>query len=153
MVGAGPERERLEALAGRLDIRERVHFLGWRADALSIVAACDLFVMPSLWEGMPNAVIEAMALGRCVVASAVEGTTELIEAGRSGLLVPPGRVKRLADAISVALTNPERRKRMGSAARRRVARHFPIERTVADYQALYDELLAARLRGPSRAPG
>jgi len=146
VVGEGPLRGELAALARRLHIDGRVQFLGWRPDALTIVAACDLFVMPSLWEGMPNAVMEAMALGRCVVATAVEGTTELIESGRSGLLVPPRQVRRLADAITVAITNPDRRAALGRSARERIADHFTIERTVARYEALYRDLLHGRGR-------
>jgi len=144
LVGEGPQRGELAALARNLHIDRRVHFLGWRPDALAVTAACDLFVMPSLWEGMPNAVMEAMALGKCVIATAVEGTSELIESGRSGLLVPPRRVRRLADAIAVALTNPDRRAQLGRTARRRIADQFPVERMVARHEALYGHLLAAR---------
>lgn len=141
LVGQGPQRAELEALARSLGIAEWVHFLGWRADAPAVMAACEVFVMPSLWEGMPNAVMEAMALGRCVVATAVEGTSELIVDGESGLLVPPQAPHLLMHALADALAEPALRDRLGRAARRRIAAHFTIEQTVAQYDALYQQLL------------
>src|SRR5262249_5244968 len=99
VAGEGPERDVLEDLAGRLGIADRVHFLGHRTDVPELLAAADVFALPSLYEGSSLAVLEAMAARRAVVSSAVGGTEELIEDGESGLLVPPGDAAALAGAI------------------------------------------------------
>jgi len=144
LVGDGPQRGELAARAAALGIGDRVHFTGWRPDAAAVMAASDVFVLPSLWEGMPNALMEAMALGRCAVASAVEGSDELIDDGVTGLLVPAGAVAPLAERIALALADTDRRRQLGRAARRRIAERFTIERAVTAYDALYRELLATR---------
>jgi glycosyltransferase involved in cell wall biosynthesis len=141
LAGDGPQRTELETFVASLGLADRVRFLGWRPDALSIVAACDLFVMPSLWEGMPNAVMEAMALGKCVVATAVEGTEDLMEDGVSGLLVPARQSQALAEAIRRALADADLRDRLGAAARERIRAHYSIDRVVAQHDALYQSLL------------
>jgi glycosyltransferase involved in cell wall biosynthesis len=100
LAGEGPEREPLETLAAQLGIGDRVRFLGRREDVPQLLAACDVFALPSLYEGSSLAVLEAMAAGAPVVSSAIAGTDELIEDGSSGLLVPPGDSEALAAACA-----------------------------------------------------
>ena len=106
LAGDGPERERLEALASELGVGDRVRFLGRREDIPQLLAACDVFALPSLYEGSSLAVLEAMAAGIPIVSSAIGGTDELIDDGRSGMLVPPGDAAALAVALRRVLGGP-----------------------------------------------
>jgi glycosyltransferase involved in cell wall biosynthesis len=131
----------LEALAARLGIADRVRFLGTRDDIPDLLAACDVFALPSLYEGSSLAVLEAMAARRAVIASAIGGTDELIEDGRDGLLVPPGDPEALAAALARLLNDAELRARLAANARERVEREFSRERMAARVGAAYEELL------------
>jgi glycosyltransferase involved in cell wall biosynthesis len=141
LVGGGALRRDLVARAEALGLAEVVIFAGSRGDVPEILAALDLFVLPSLWEGLPNAVLEAMAAGLPVVATAAGGTPEVVVDGETGLLVPPGDVTALAEAIERLLRDPGLRRKMGEAGRKRVEGHFTIEQTVAQTVALYETLL------------
>lgn len=143
LVGEGPSRAEIEGptrddplLAGR------IRWLGFRDDVPALLRAADLFVLPSRWEGMPNAVLEAMAAGTPVVATRVEGTEELIADGRTGRLVPPGDPGALADAILGALSDRAGAARWAEAARAVVLRDHGIDAVVARYEALWRRLLA-----------
>ncbi len=138
LAGDGPERGRLEQLAGTLGVADRVLFLGHREDAAAVMAAADLVVLPSFAEGMPLAVLEACALGRPVIASDVGGVGEVLprEAGR---LVPAGDAAALAEAIEAVLADPAAAARMGVAGTRAAA-EFTVERMVARVERLYEEL-------------
>jgi glycosyltransferase involved in cell wall biosynthesis len=125
---------------------EAVTFTGVRADVPKILAALDLFVLPSLWEGMPNAVLEAMAAGLPVVATAVGGTPEVVMDGVTGLLVPPQDPSALAQAIERLLRDPDLRRTMGRAGRRRVEQHFDVRETVRQVEDLYETLLREKGR-------
>jgi len=142
IVGAGPDRATLETLVGELGIGAQVDFFGWRSDASDIIAAADMFVLPSRWEGMPNVLLEAMASGRACVASDVEGVREIIEPSRTGFVVLPDDVMTLADAIVLLARDEELRERVGAAAALSVARRFDIKDVVASYARLYGEVLA-----------
>jgi len=146
LAGEGPERARLEAEAGRLGVGDRVRFLGRRADVPELLAAADAFVLPSLYEGSPLAVLEAMAAGLPLVATAVGGTGELVADGESGLLVPPRDPPALARALRRLLAEPETRERLGAAARRR-AEAFTAAATAGRVMALYERLLGPGGRG------
>lgn len=141
LAGEGPERERLEALAARLGIAERVRFLGRREDVPQLLATCDVFALPSLYEGSSLAVLEAMAAGAPIVSSAIGGTDELIEDGRSGLLVPPGDAEALAAALRRVLGDPELRKGLAAKARERVEDGLTREQMAARVSGVYRELL------------
>jgi len=141
LVGDGALRRELVARAEALGLAEVVTFAGSRGDVPEILAALDLFVLPSLWEGLPNAVLEAMAAGLPVVATAAGGTPELVVDGETGLLVPPGDVTALEEAIERLLRDPGLRRKMGEAGRKRVEGHFTIKQTVAQTVALYETLL------------
>ncbi|HEX5592928.1 MAG TPA: glycosyltransferase [Solirubrobacterales bacterium] len=142
-AGEGPERERLETLAAQLGIADRVRFLGRREDVPQLLAACDVFALPSLYEGSSLAVLEAMAAGIPIVSSAIGGTEELIEDGRSGLLVKPGDSEALAAALRRALGDPELRKSLTARARERVEAGLTREAMASRVEGVYRELLGA----------
>ena len=117
ILGEGPEREALEALSRALDLDHRVTFLGYRENPFPILDRCDLFVLPSRIEAQPLALLEAMALGRPVVATDCPlGLSEVVEDGRSGLLVPPEDPPALAGAVRRLLLSPELREDLGRGA-------------------------------------
>jgi glycosyltransferase involved in cell wall biosynthesis len=122
-------------------VADRIHFAGPRADIPELLQACTLLVLPSRWEGLPNVVLEAMAAGRPVVATAVEGTTELLQDGCNGVLVPPGSASALAQALAGLLDAPARLAEMGRAAQRIASQQYPWERCVCAFDELYRGLL------------
>jgi glycosyltransferase involved in cell wall biosynthesis len=142
LAGEGPERTRLEALADRYGVADRVRFLGHRSDIPELLAVCDIFVLPSLYEGSSLAVLEAMAAHRAVISSAIGGTDELIEDGRSGLLVPPGNAGALAAAVQRLLGDGELRASLASRAHERVERDFTRDSMARRVAGVYVEVLA-----------
>jgi glycosyltransferase involved in cell wall biosynthesis len=149
IAGDGPLRSRLEDLASALGVADRVRFLGHRADVPALLANCDVFVLPSLYEGLPLSLLEAMASRRPVIATDVPGSNEVVRHAESGWLVPPANPPALADAIRRLLDDPAGAERMASAARARVEREFSIERMVRGVEAVYDQVLV-RPRPPAR---
>lgn len=143
LAGEGPERRSLEALVAELGIGERVHFLGYRRDMPALLAACDVFVLPSLYEGSSLAVLEAMAAERPVISSAIGGTDELIDDGRDGLLVPPGDVKGLVSALRQLIDDASLRAVFAARARERVERDFTPAAMTQRVEATYRELCGA----------
>lgn len=144
MAGYGPLREALEARADELGIGSSVRFLGYRTDVPRILAALDVFALPSLWEGMSNAILEAMAASKPVVATAVDGNVEQVRHVETGLLVPPGDAKALARAILELGQDRATAEQMGRRGRERVGRDFLLERTTRATLDLYARLLAER---------
>lgn len=149
IVGDGPLRARLEATAGsfRLTGEGRVKFLGHRDDVPRLLAAADVLVLPSLYEGLPNVVLEAMRFRKPVVATAAPGTTEVVEAGVTGLLVPLRDPVALARAIRDVIDDPERARAMGEAGRARVEAEFGASRMVGRFAELYESLARQEGRG------
>ena len=137
LVGDGPERGRLEERARTLALGERVRFLGERADVESLLPTFDVFVLSSREEGIPNALLEAMAAGRPAVATAVGGTPEVMQAGAQGWLVPPARPEALAAALEEAIRDRGEAERRGRAARRRVLEEMDIGAMVRRHEAFY----------------
>ena len=116
MVGEGVERVACQEHIARLDIGDRVHLLGFRRDAIRWTGGCDLFLLPSLWEGHSITLLEAMGLGRPIVATDIPGTRESLTHGHDGLLVPPGDADALGKAIADVVTNRQEAGRLGAAA-------------------------------------
>jgi glycosyltransferase involved in cell wall biosynthesis len=145
IIGDGPLARSLKRQAERLGIAASVHFLGWRKDAWPVMAGADVFVLPSLWEGMPNALLEAMAAGVPVVGTYVAGTSEVVENDKTGLLVSPGDARVLAQAISGLLMNPERARDLGQAGRERVLRGYTVDKMVLAHEELYERLMRLRM--------
>ena len=143
-AGDGPSRARLEGLAGQLGIRHSVDFLGWRDDVQDLHHGWRAFVAPSIHEGLSLGVMEAMASGLPVVASATGGLPELVEEGITGFLVPVGDPARLAARLDLLLSDDALQRSMGEAARRTARERFGPERMAASILDLYDGLL-----GPS----
>jgi glycosyltransferase involved in cell wall biosynthesis len=140
LVGEGSARGELEAAARRLGVEEDCRLLGHRADVADLHHAFDLFVQSSDYEGTPNVVLEAMALGTPVVATAAGGTAELIEDGVEGLVVPPGDPVRLREAIESALADREAAARRAAAARARIEGPLSFESRMRAVERIYDEL-------------
>ena len=141
VVGRGGLREELEAQASSLGVTPFIRFLGHRDDVPDLLGVCDVFVLPSLSEGMPLALLEAMAAGIPSVATRVGGVREAIEDGESGLLVPPGDSHALAESIIKLLEDRTLARQMGQYARDVVARRFSVSRMVDDYKKIYARLI------------
>lgn len=146
LVGDGPCRQALESDAERLGIRARVHFAGTRPQLPNLHGLFDVSVLPSLSEGFPNSVVEAMAAGRPVVATAVGGTVDAIENGQSGVLVPAGDSTALAEAIAKLLDDPARASALGDAARRRARNLFHASSVLPQLERLYERAATRRAR-------
>lgn len=134
LIGEGEDEADLRARAAALGLQERVHFAGYRQDVPRLLGALDLYVHPARWEGMPNALLEAMAAGCPIVASAVDGVCELIEDGTAGWLVQPEKIGALAAATQAALSDPAEARRRGVAAQQRAATRFSVEAMVAAWE-------------------
>ena len=143
-VGEGDLRRELERLVYERGWAADVLFAGYQSAVRDFLAAADIVVLPSLFEGLPLVAVEAGAMGRPMVATDVDGTPEVVLDGITGLLVPPGRPERLARAIIELAVDPGRRQRMGAAARDFVVEHFGIEHHVAQHAALYTKLVTRR---------
>ncbi|WP_018086546.1 glycosyltransferase family 4 protein [Desulfurispora thermophila] len=137
LVGDGPLMSELRALAGELGIGERVIFTGMRRDIPQLMHCFDIFVLPSLTEGLPLTVLEAMAAGLVVVASRVGGIPEAVWDGQTGFLVPPGDEAALAEKLRYLVQQPELRCRMGEAGRMRVLEEFTAQSMVQKTEQLY----------------
>jgi starch synthase (maltosyl-transferring) len=142
LVGQGPYQAwLLEESRRRPQLRGKIHCIGARDDVPRLLRAADVLVLSSLWEGMPNVVLEAMAASRPVVATCVEGTEELVIPTKTGWLVPPGDPVALGSALLHAALNPELCQRFGQEGRARVEREFSLDRIVEAYDRLWSGLL------------
>ncbi len=140
-IGDGELIPNMRALSKKLSIESHVKFLGNRNDVPELLQILDAFVLTSLWEGMPRSLTEAMYCGRPVVATAVDGTPELVQHNETGILVPPRNIDAIADAILTLLNDEAKAKQMGAAAKRRVSEQFSIEKMMTEIERLYDDLL------------
>jgi glycosyltransferase involved in cell wall biosynthesis len=146
LVGDGDLRPAIEAKVRASDLNQHVRLLGRRADIPDILADADIFVLASHWEGMPGAIMEAMAAQLPVVATRVGGIPELVVEGETGLLVPPGDAAALATALKRLLTNPDLRRRMGQAGHQRITTHFRLEDKVREQEEVYIQLLRGQVK-------
>lgn len=149
VVGDGALRQDLELRAVSQGVADRVWFAGDRGDVAELMQLFDVFVLPSLAEGISNTLLEAMATGLATIATRVGGNPELVAEGCTGALVPVGQPREMAQAIGRFLSDPGLRARYGQAARSAVEQRFGWERCVGQYLALYDELLG-RVAAPAR---
>jgi glycosyltransferase involved in cell wall biosynthesis len=155
VVGDGPLREELLGLAERVGLGDRVRFLGYRKDARSLVGLMDILVVPSLTEGSPLIVLEAMAAGVAVIASAVGGIPDQVRHDEEGILVPPGDPGALGDALGALLRDPDYARRLGEAGVRRTENEFSHEMMVRRIEAVYRAALdgaPARNTGEAKVP-
>jgi glycosyltransferase involved in cell wall biosynthesis len=143
-VGDGELRGEVESEAERLGIAERFHLLGWRRDVRDIIHACDVVVLTSLWEGLPRVVPEAMAAGKPVVATSVDGTPEAVKDGVNGFLAAPHDVDTMAKRLAALLGDRGLAARMGAAGRDMVS-EFDESEMLRRIEALYDGLLKGAL--------
>jgi len=141
IVGSGELEEELRRMIHHLSwCRQRISFLAERGDFLDLLAATDIFVLPSLWEGLPYALLEAMAAERPVICTNVCGLDEVVKDGENGLLIPPADSRALAAAISRLVTDRPLRRRLASAARKTILQGFRLEDKLALLAQVYRDL-------------
>ena len=142
IAGDGEQRPAMEALARELGVAEKARFLGFRSDVADLLGAADFFVLPSLLEGFPLSVLEAMVQRLPVIVTPVGGVPELVPEERFGLTVPVKDPEALAEALRRIVTQPDLRRALGAAGSERVRTQFSWEHMLAEYEALYRRLLA-----------
>jgi len=143
-IGDGSRRAEVEQLASQLDMSDRAHFLGLRRDVPALLHHLDVFVLSSRIEGESLAILEAMSAQRPIVATAVGGTPGLLANGECGLLVPPGDVEAMAQAILELLTNQTKAQELARRARERFLREYTIDRMGERYLEVYYQAISAR---------
>ncbi len=147
VAGTGPLEGELKDHVKRSGLEGSFHFLGYLEDIDPYMKGCDLFVLASLYEGMPNVVMEAMAAGRAIVATDVDGVRELVEDGKTGVIVPPGDERSLAGAIDKLMDTPALVEAYGENGRKRVVERFPFSAMIANLEEYLDGLLSEKNRG------
>ncbi len=140
-LGDGVLREQLEQQSRELKLQENVRFLGFRSNVMDWLALCDFTILPSFYEGLPLVAVESLAAGRTMVATAVDGTPEVIVNGRTGITVPPADPKALSAAIGSLLRSPALRQRLAEQGRAFVLERFSQERQVRETGDFYLEVL------------
>lgn len=143
-VGDGPERANLENETRELSLTDRVIFLGNRNDIPALLRGCDLFVLPSLFEGLPLSIMEAMAAGKPVIASDIGGVDELVTNGKTGYLAPPGDPTALAAAIKKIVSNPQLSQKIASAGKTLVFSEFSADQMLKGITEIYNDNLSRR---------
>lgn len=143
VAGDGDLREELEEWVSQRSLMDRIHFVGWSGEIPALMRASDALVLPSLWEGMANVLLEAMAAGLPVVASRVEGTEEVVAVRQTGLIVEPRSSSEIAEAMEWLSAHRREAEAMGVRAQQLVQEHFTYENVVNRYEELYRELLAS----------
>lgn len=141
IAGDGPMKQELESLRDRLGLSQFVHFAGFIDDIEEFLVAIDVFVMPSLSEGLPMALLEAMACGKACIASEVGGIPEVLSNPDLGVLVPPAHPSAMAKAILSVIQDESRRVRMGEMAKREILERFSVERMAAQYLEFYGQIM------------
>lgn len=136
IIGSGQDEQKLKEMS----VGQPIEFLGYRTDIQNLMSQLDLVVLSSLWEGLPLTPIEAFSVGKTVVATAVDGTLEIVENGENGILVMPGDVEKLAETISWVIEHPEEKKRMELKARETFNRKFSYQNLALSYIDYYRSL-------------
>lgn len=141
MVGEGEERDAAKTLIDRLGIANAVTMQAFRQDVPDLLASTDIFVLPSLWEGLPVALLEAMSMGKAIIASNVDGTAEILEHEKTGILIETGNLQEDLTAAMVRLADDEQlRQSLGSAAEQRIREHFNVGDMTRKNEEIYVEL-------------
>ena len=143
IAGSGPEERSLRQLASSLELIRRLTFVDGGVSMRAYLSAMDVFCLPSLQQGLGVMMLEAMALGRPVIASGVGGVLTVIEDGKTGLIVPPSDSRSLADRIADLLTNPDKARQLGLAGQQRIRGHFNEDRMLDEVVQLYNEVFGA----------
>jgi L-malate glycosyltransferase len=148
LIGSGPDEARLKELCNKLELEDIVHFVPWvdRAEIVGYYQNSDIFILPSLYEGMPNVVAEAMACGNVVIASDIKGVRELIEDKITGCLVVPGNIEAIASALKEVLTDEQQFAKLKSAARTSIETRSWV-RTANTYMELSYRILDEQCDG------
>ena len=144
-VGDGELRNEMEKFVKEKKLEQSIYFLGLRQDIPELLAACDVFILSSDWEGTPMTILEAMAARKPIIATAVGGVPELVENGVTGLLVPPKNTQALAEAILQLVGNSTLREEMGREGQRKALERFDINQIARQYEELYLKSLEAKL--------
>lgn len=142
ILGGGPEHDHLALLIRKHHLESSVWLLGEKDEIPSWLSAFDLYCLPSLWEGLPNSLLEAMALGLPVVASKVDGVPEAVTDGKDGLLVPAASPAALAKALKTLAEDPAKRAALGAAAKAAVEERFTLRRMIGEYEAAYNGIMS-----------
>lgn len=140
IVGEGEDRKELEDQVRSRGMEKDIVFMGYRSDVQNVIAQMDFVVLSSLWEGLPLIPIEAFSVGKTIVATAVDGTPEIVRDGENGYLVPPGDAAALADRIEKLILNPEEREKLEKNARNRYEEQFSFSRLRKEYLDFYSGL-------------
>lgn len=140
LIGSGKQEDSLRHQIRELGISDRVHLAGWRPDVLEILRASDMLVLPSIWEGMPNVVLQAMALGLPVLATNAEGTCELLGDLACEQTATYGETQVFSEKMVAILTSPSEAERLGTANHERAKREFSLTRMVQAYEDLWESL-------------
>ena len=149
IIGDGPQRPNLEAQIQRLGLGQRVRMVGNQTDVLPWLHALDLFVLPTLHEGIPQALAQAMSVGLCCITTPVGGIPEIATAGRSAVFVPPGKVDELAAALRLVGSDPLMRARYGAAARQDAIERCSDRHMLDRMEGLFEQVIAERAAGSS----
>jgi glycosyltransferase involved in cell wall biosynthesis len=142
LVGDGEQRAELQGRCRDLGLADRIHFPGWISEIPAVLAACDVFVLPSLSEGFGRVLVEAMAMSKAVVATNTGGVPEVVVPGETGILVPPGDAEALARGVRGLIANPHLAEFFGNNGRRRVEHRFSLRHHVDAVSGVYDALVA-----------
>lgn len=146
IAGSGPMKDDLEREVREKGLEGRVHFPGFRDDVPLLLAAFDVYAQPSLWEGHSISLIEALAAGKAIVATDIDGNREAIDSGETGLLVPPADPEALARGLELLLSGPAFARELGQQARRAAEERFTRERMVQQNLAAYDAVIGRKMQ-------
>jgi glycosyltransferase involved in cell wall biosynthesis len=140
IIGNGPEKDKLIEMAKELEITDRVIFTGFQPDVLPLMSLLDIFCLSSKEEGFPQALLEAMALGKPAIVSNVGGVIELIEDSINGILIPPGNPEAFCQSVLNLLQNPHRAQKIGNMAREKIKKKLLIDHTIDSMETIYIEM-------------
>lgn len=151
IAGDGPSARELRTLAQSLRIADKIRFLGHRTDIENVMSAMDIFVLTSLWEGLPQVLVQAAALGRPIICFDAEGSKEIVHGGENGFVVPRGDENALTESLAYLTTHPQRAREMGNCGRRFIGAEYDREIMVRQIDKLYQDLLVVAPDHPIKA--